>query len=371
LLNYTDYFSASYDIARSKFRREVTAAGGVLTRHRHPNAKGALGEELTIDVGHVGNTSGSRQLIMISATHGLEGFAGSALQIAWLRHLNLAVLNADVGVLLIHGLNPFGFSHGSRTTVNGVDLNRNFVNHAAPPVLNPHYAMLHKYLAPQQWDSQSQSICDAAIAAFRFDRGDDVYFNAFAGGQYRYQDGVCFGGFAPEWENLRLQEIVSSSVGHAAQVAVIDWHTGIGRYGHPFHLNFGEAESEAHWQAAQWWGLEAATGSRPHGRARPAYQGLVFQGIVSCLPQSVIAGGVIEFGTRGPIAGDLAIRQDLWLRNHGHRVDDDTRAQLHADLLDSLSPVSYQWREQVLEHGLQIINATLDGLACWSAPNQK
>ncbi|RZO10776.1 DUF2817 domain-containing protein [Pseudomonas moorei] len=352
-------------MARSKFRRAVEAAGGVSTHYRHPSVMGVLAEELTIDVGHVGNLLGSRQLIMISGTHGLEGFAGSALQIAWLRQLNVASLDADVGVLLIHGLNPFGFSHGSRTTANGVDLNRNFINHAVPPVTNPNYAALHPYLAPQQWDSHAQSTCNAAIAAFRLRHGDDAYFNAFAGGQYRYPEGVCFGGFAPEWENLTLQNIVCASVGHAELVAVIDWHTGIGEYGQPFHLNFGEVGSEAQRQAAVWWGLGNMNDSRPHGRARPAYQGLVFQGIASFLPRCIVAGGVIEFGTRGPIAGDLAIRQDLWLRNYGHLVTEDTRTQLHADLLDSLSPISYQWRDQVLENGLPIIDATVNGLVRW------
>lgn len=365
MLNYTDYFSASYDAARSKFRRAVDAAGGALTHHRHPSVRGALAEELTIDVGHVGNLSGSRQLLMISGTHGLEGFAGSALQIAWLRQLNVAALGADVGVLLIHGLNPFGFSHGSRTTANGVDLNRNFINHTSLPAPDPHYAQLHPYLAPQQWDRHSRLACDLAIAAFRVEHGDDRYFDAFAGGQYLYPQGVCFGGFSAEWEHLTLKKIVWAALGHAQKVAVIDWHTGIGEYGKPFYLMFGDAESDAQRRVAAWWGQDATKGSRPHGRARPAYQGLVFQGIEAFLPHSTVAGGVIEFGTRGPVAGDQAIRQDLWLRNYGHLVHEDARAQLHADLLDSLNPVSCQWREQVLEHGLPIIEATLDGLARW------
>lgn len=95
------------------------------------------------------------------------------------------------------------------------------------------------------------------------------------------------------------------------------------------------------------------------------YQGLVFKGIESFLPRSAVAGGVIEFGTRGPVAGDQAIRQDLWLRNYGHLLRGDARVQLHADLLDSLNPVSYQWREQVLEQGLPIIEATVNGLSRW------
>ena len=366
LLNYTDHFSATYETARSKFRRAVAAANGALTQHRQPCVVGALAEELTIDVGHVGNRSGAKQLIMISGTHGLEGFAGSALQHAWLRQLQEVPLDQQVGVLLIHGLNPFGFSHGSRTTANGVDLNRNFIDHSAPPQANPHYAQLHPWLAPQQWNSDSLQSGEAAIAAFRALHGDDVYFDAFAGGQYRFAQGVCFGGFSAEWEHLTLRNIVCAAVGHAEQVAVIDWHTGIGEYGQPFFLNFSLADSVAH-EVDRWWGQDTAGAARPHGRRRPAYQGLVFHGINAFLPRSTVAGGVVEFGTRGPVAGDQAIRQDLWLRNYGHLVPEDVRVQLHADLLDSLNPVSYQWREAVLHNGLPIIQSTLEGLARWAA----
>lgn len=368
MLNYTDYFSSTYTVARGKFREAVEASGGISSCHRHPNAVGAFGEELTIDVGHVGNPSGAKQLIMVSGTHGLEGFAGSALQIAWLRSLNTAGLDPELGVLLVHGLNPYGFSQGSRTTADGVDLNRNFIDYTAPPPQNVRYPQLHADLAPMQWDSESLEACEVALTAFRLEHGEDVYFDAFAGGQYDYPQGVCFGGVSPTWEHLTLRTVVSSAVGHAAHVAVMDWHTGIGEYGRPFFLNFTEADSVGRHQVAAWWGLEHTGESRPHGRATPAYQGLVFQGIASFLPRCVVVGGVIEFGTRGPVAGDLAIRQDLWLRNYGHTVCDDTRLQLHLDLLDSLNPVSYQWRQQVLEHGLPIIQATLDGLKNWSIP---
>lgn len=365
MLDYTDYFSASYDQARRKFRNAVTAAGGASMFHRHTDALGANGEDLTIDVGHVGNPYGSRQLVMISATHGLEGFAGSALQVAWLEQLAGKVLANDVGVLLVHGLNPYGFSHGSRTTANGVDLNRNFIDHAVLPQANPRYAQLQPWLLPRQWNQEHLTTCEQGIAKFRLRHGDDVYFDTFVGGQWGSATGPCFGGHAPEWEHLVLRAIVAKRAGHASKVAVIDWHTGIGEYGKPFPLIFARPGSEAQRLTSTWWGDDDRSEARPHGRRKPAYQGLVFQGVETFLPNAQVAGGVIEFGTRGPVAGDLAIRQDLWLRHHGHLLDEDTRQQLQADLQDSLSPISGQWREQVLEHGLPLIRATLEGLMRW------
>lgn len=360
MLNYTDYFSATYAAARDKFRQALREAGVASTSYRHPTAVGAQGEELTIDVAHLGNVRAPRQLIMLSGTHGLEGFAGSALQVAWLKQRRPT---AHTGVLLVHGLNPYGFSHGSRTNLEGVDLNRNFVDHAQSPLANPRYAELHPLLLPRRWDTAERAACQAGIEDFRRRHGDDAYFEAFAGGQYQHVDGTCFGGFAPAWENDVLRQVVTAALGQARQVAVIDWHTGIGDYAKPFCLNFATPGSTAQRLTDTWW--HQAGDARPHGRARPAYQGLVFRGIEACLPHAEVAGGVIELGTRGPVAGDQAIRQDLWLRNFGEQLQADARAQLHADLLDSLNPVSYQWREPVLEHGLALIDATHDGLARW------
>lgn len=365
MLNYTDYFSATYMAARSKFRQAVSGVNGKIAHYVHPDALGALGEVLTIDVAHVGNPQGSKQLVMISGTHGLEGFAGSALQVGWLYYLAKASLASDVGVLLIHGLNPYGFSHGSRTNAGGVDLNRNFIDHSDPPRSNGHYEELHPYFSPSRWDAVSRSECEAATTAFCTKHGEDAYFDAFACGQYLFPDGVCYGGNEEAWENLRLQEILTSFIGHAEKVAVIDWHTGIGVHGRPFHLVFSERDSEARKQISNWWGDQNVNGALPNNRVQPNYKGLVFRGVEKFLPNSTVAGGVVELGTRGPIAADQAIRQDLWLRSYGQNLSEDIRSQLHTDLLDSLNPVSYLWRELVLKNGLPIIKATTDGLTNW------
>ena len=38
-----------------------------------------------------------------------------------------------LGVVLVHGLNPYGFAHFTRTTENNVDLNRNFIDRSEGP----------------------------------------------------------------------------------------------------------------------------------------------------------------------------------------------------------------------------------------------
>jgi len=363
-LIFTDCFSTTYESARRRFVETAKAVGATLSQYAHPTAAGKFEEPLTIDVAHLGNRRADRQLLVISGTHGQEGYAGSAAQVAWLLWSEGSLALKDVGVLLVHGLNPYGFSHGSRTTENNVDLNRNFVDHTRTYPDNPGYEELHHALTPAVWSRESFGAVSRAEADFIEKEGADALFNALVAGQYSHPDGLMFGGNGREWSNIMLERILAEHIGHASKVAFIEWHTGIGDYGKPFFLSFNEPNSDELHQAALWWG-QGVSDARPHGMARPAYRGLVFYGVQSFLPNARVAGAVIEFGTRGPEAGAVAMRQDRWLRFHGNAVSAEMQSLMRADLRDSLNPASYLWRQPVIEHGVALTDAALSGLARW------
>ena len=96
-----------------------------------------------------------------------------------------STLPKDVGVVLVHGLNPYGFAHFTRTTENNVDLNRNFIDRdagAAPA--NPHYETLHDDLMIRDWTDAENARVDEAMAAFTEKHGRDALFDTLARGQY-------------------------------------------------------------------------------------------------------------------------------------------------------------------------------------------
>ena len=66
---------------------------------------------------------------MLSAgLHGVEGFFGSAVQIATLRSgLFREWKRSSIGILLIHALNPHGFAWVRRGDEANIDPNRNFL----------------------------------------------------------------------------------------------------------------------------------------------------------------------------------------------------------------------------------------------------
>ena len=192
-----DHFSQSYAEARAKFLAATGDRKLDVQSHVLSDRVGVDGEALAIDVALGGAVSGPGLLVITSATHGLEGYCGSGAQIALLRDdafLAMATA-ARVGVLFVHALNPFGFSHGRRVNEDNVDLNRNFRDFDAPVPVNDAYAEIHPLLVPAAWPPPAEN--DAAIAAHIARRGVSAWQAALTGGQYTFPDGLFFGARVP------------------------------------------------------------------------------------------------------------------------------------------------------------------------------
>eukprot|EP00760_Papus_ankaliazontas_P030479 PhM_4_TR4854/c0_g1_i1/m.22002 len=131
------YFSQDYLQARHRFRVAARAAGCVDIAEHEVCTDDVTGLSMTIDtaVFHFDDPNNNisrprRLLIHISGTHGVEGFAGSAVQVKLLEVLATENKknknnNTALSILFIHALNPYGFHHHRRFNHNNVDLNRN------------------------------------------------------------------------------------------------------------------------------------------------------------------------------------------------------------------------------------------------------
>src|SRR5262249_21666791 len=135
-----DCFSQTYAEARQKFLAAAHAAGLQVGSHDHPS-RGRDGEPLAMDVVRLGPVDAAGLLVISSACHGVEGFCGSGVQVSLLGDAPFidAVERSGSAVLLIHALNPYGFSWWRRTTQENVDLNRNFCDFSQPLPMNTAY----------------------------------------------------------------------------------------------------------------------------------------------------------------------------------------------------------------------------------------
>ena len=78
------YFAASYAEAREKFLASCQREKLIVRSYPHARASGPAGEPLFTDVARAGPADAARVLVMISGTHGVEGFCGSACQVGLL-----------------------------------------------------------------------------------------------------------------------------------------------------------------------------------------------------------------------------------------------------------------------------------------------
>jgi len=135
-MNSAESFSLDYQTARAKFLAAARDAGAALEAILHPE-RGPDGGDLATDVALIGSREAESVLVMISATHGVEGFCGSGAQVDWLRREEYRALPGGTAVLMVHAINPYGFAWLRRVTNENVDLNRNWIDFDAPRPQNP------------------------------------------------------------------------------------------------------------------------------------------------------------------------------------------------------------------------------------------
>src|SRR5262245_44802547 len=92
-------FSASYSEARDKFLSAARIAGAVTHRYDNP-AKGPGGESLSTDVAWLGPEEAAKVVVILSSTHGVEGYCGSGSQVDWLASVGAAGLPTGTAALL-------------------------------------------------------------------------------------------------------------------------------------------------------------------------------------------------------------------------------------------------------------------------------
>ena len=125
------WFSDSYREARKKFLdsiEELKEKGFEISQDELPlNLKGPEDEDLIIDFAVVGPLESENLLLYSSGIHGVEGFAGSAIQLSVLDQLKNKSPFSDYCIVFIHIINPYGMAWNRRVNENNVDLNRNFL----------------------------------------------------------------------------------------------------------------------------------------------------------------------------------------------------------------------------------------------------
>ncbi len=355
-----DSFSASYSEAREKFLAAAGEAGARIHAYGRDDLRGLDGEHLSCDVAVLGPDGAERAAIVITGTHGVEGFAGSAVLHRWLTARRVP---DDVKVVLVHAVNPWAFSHKTRTTENNVDLNRNFIrDNVGYERQNPGYDALAPFFDFDPTDARRMLEAYRGYKAF-LDRNGWHLENEMLEGQYRHPDGLFYAGTEPAWSNALFRRIVTEHLGTASSIGFLDWHTGVGSFGEIVYLMFDDAGSAEHAIASRWWDRVPEEKSAFKSGSTPKYRGLLCQSIRQERPDARIAGAVVEFGT----ADDYAIFRgdclDRWVRFAGR--DHPDAGSFREAYKDIMNPPDPSWRTMVLSEGPVIMDKLIAGVRAW------
>jgi len=368
-MGISQYFSATYAEAREKFLDAAKSAGAAIESHVNPNAEGSNGEELAADVARFGDMDSERLFIAVSGTHGNEGFCGSGYQTGFIKERIVDARPESVAVLLVHAINPYGFSHLRRVTEDNVDLNRNFRDFSKPPPDNPRYAEIHDLLVPSDWDGPGRARADAALEAWRAENGGMPAFQAaVTGGQYDFPDGMFFGGGKASWSNQIFRAILQKHGSKAKRIGCIDFHTGLGPAGYGEPICILSPDTPGFERAHGWWGDEVT--SIDGVAAQKSTSAPVTGPLIGCfeetLPGAEATAIGLEFGTVALSQVLDALRGDNWLYarglGSGLGMDSGLARAIKAKMRDALYVDTDDWKEKIYARGADFTLKAYRGL---------
>lgn len=353
----TSVFPGSYAVGRQRWLAQLHKISCHTQRLPYPcDGVGAESEELVTDTVWIGPDDASRVLVLLGGTHGIEGFAGSAVQIDMLGLIaeGLVVIPADTAVLMVHALTPWGYAWQRRCDADGVDLNRNIVDFSRPLPENKDYDLLKDtfYLA----DAAQRKI---ALAEFEQQHGRVALEKAVSAGQYSDPSGPFYGGKAPAHGRLVCENLIRKYDLQQRDLAAVDLHTGLGSYGYGEIICDHQPDSAGTRTAQNWYGDSVALPLLGTSSSVPKTGLLDYAWHAIMNERSCYI--TLEFGT---FSTDQLF--EILLRDHqlwAHAGNEQVRLEHSKIMRRHFCPNDQAWQEMVLFRARQVITQGLQGVS--------
>jgi len=361
----SQYFQPSYRASRERLlesAHQLSTRHPVLVDSRAIAPRGPDGETLALDWVCFGARRPRHVLVLSSGTHGVEGYTGSAIQ-----HHALATvlprLRLDPGsaVVVQHANNPYGFAWHRRVNEDNVDFNRNFRDRFDPTQCPADYEALYDCLNPTDLDPAHEAARWARVDAFIAAHGLRRFQQAAVEGQYRYPQGMQFGGHAQAAGTRHLLALVHEHLRDAQTVQWLDFHTGLGAFGACELITGAPTDDDGYAFSQQVWPAGVKSAAAGESLSTPL-NGLLDRGLAAALPAGArFAFAYPEYGTWEPMRVIRAMRADNWLAHHGDPHDATGRA-IEAEMLEAFRPDSRDWERSVVVSGAELVRQALASL---------
>jgi hypothetical protein len=355
------FFSKDYFEARERFLAAAAGVDARVTSVEHPSAKGPGGRAIFMDCAVLGDATVPNALVVISGTHGPEGYCGSGVQTGLLLDGIASTWSKQVRVILIHAHNAYGFAWDTRFNEDNIDLNRNYLeSFDAPLPANADYALLAEHAAPAKRDEETIKAAEQALLGFASERGFSALQSALSGGQYSYPKGVYYGGIAASWSNRTLHAFLAQTCSGAAKVVTVDMHTGLGPFGHGEIITEAVPGSAHYQNQASIWGDQICS-TQDGSSVSAALSGTMDHALVRALSPAWSACVALEFGTIDPMSVFRATGASSWLHCYADPEGPDAPA-IRTQIRASFYPETDEWKKMVWARSLEVIGAAARAL---------
>lgn len=344
-MQYEDHpirFNSKYSKARQNFLAAASAQATLSKSWQHP-LRGIAGEKLYLDLVWFGDLAAKKVLLLISGTHGIEGYCGSGIQVGSMRtgwHLQA---DSNVAIAMIHGLNPHGMSHLRRVNEDGVDLNRNFIDFRQPLPKNTFYDDLAEVIVPLHWTEVTQTETLDRITEYLYSKPSGIA--DLAKGQYHYWYAPFYGGEVPTWSNRVFNHISDRYLRDKRGVGLLDYHTGLGQYATGQLMSLPTSGAKQNLASAIWGDKLVVTGSE-QSVAAYSPQGTLIASLQDQLVSSTCIAAAYEFGTIPETEVFHALRADHWLHAHGDLATKQA-VEIKQNMLEAFYSDRPDWQKSI------------------------
>lgn len=226
------YFYETYEECRTVFRNQLVKVRQIWNAAELKSYE--IGKGLTIDVIHAPALIRPEKLLILTAgEHGLEGYTGAALLNYFFEHFLDRFSADDTGLLLVHGINPYGMKFRRKTNERNIDINRNFIVDwgTFDPSVNKDYTKAMPFFQPDREYGLALMENIRLLAGFLKtvkSMGASGIERAITLGQYEQENGLYFGGHGYEPSTKCMIKLYETIPEPYQRVIHLDLHTGYG-----------------------------------------------------------------------------------------------------------------------------------------------
>ena len=352
--------SSSYIKARRLFLNSAAALNGVVTSHENEAVKGIQAEALFCDTVLIGDDAASKCIVVSSGTHGIEGYCGSALQVALMEYVLPSWDLSEFQILFVHAINPYGFSHLTRVNEDNVDINRNFADSfGVKKEEMTDYLKFRRKVFPENWRGSELSKIYNDADQFVARHGAELFQTLMTKGQYILPEDPYFGGTEPTWSHRIWRAICETSLRKFETVVHIDLHSGLGPFGECEIIYTGPNDTQALGTAKSWYGSDRVITPGHADSVSPSIDGPLPNGLLKTHPKALCVA--FEFGTV-PIMDMLkALIASNWLF-HNPQCNEQIRLRVLEQSRQAFCPDDPVWIDCVWETTKTLFFKTIDGI---------